>query len=143
MHDHINAEMPFFSGMVDQPIAALLSDLEERGLLSETLVVVASEFGRTPLGQGNLDAAAGRDHHPDAFSLFLAGAGVRPGFMFGETDDIGWTAVKDAVDVADVHATLLHLFGIDHLALTFRHAGLDQRLTPVTRPARVIEEILL
>jgi uncharacterized protein (DUF1501 family) len=143
MHDSINLEMPFFAGMVDQPIAALIADLAERGLLEETLLVFAGEFGRTPLGQGSADdPAVGRDHHPDAFSIFLAGAGVRPGLTLGKTDDIGWSATEGSVDVADVHATLLRLFGIDHTQLTFRFAGLDQRLTPVTGRAHVIQEIL-
>lgn len=144
MHDNLNNELPFFAGMVDQPIAALISDLAARGLLDETLVVFASEFGRTPLGQDDpvLPSATGRDHHPDAFSLFLLGGGVKAGLTHGKTDDFGWRPVQDAVDVSDVHATLLRLFGVEHTALTYRFAGLDQRLTPVTRQSRVIEEIL-
>jgi uncharacterized protein (DUF1501 family) len=141
MHNNLNDEMPFFAGMIDQPVAALIADLSERGLLDETLVVFASEFGRTPLGQGPADLA-GRDHHPDAFSVFMAGGGVKPGLTYGATDDLGWTAVQGAVDVSDVHATILRLFGIDHQQLTYRYAGLEQRLTPVTREARVITEIL-
>jgi uncharacterized protein (DUF1501 family) len=141
-HDYLNTEIPFWTGMVDQPIATLIADLEERGLLDETLVVIAAEFGRTPLGQNNVANVNGRDHHPDAFTILMLGGGIKGGMTFGETDDIGWTATKDAVDVSDVHATLLRLFGIDHLGLSYRNAGLDQRLTPVTRQARVIDQII-
>jgi uncharacterized protein (DUF1501 family) len=123
---------------VDQPIAALLQDLSDRGLLDETLVVWGTEFGRTPLGQGT----DGRDHHPDSFPIFMAGGGIKPGFSFGETDDIGWSPVTDGVDVSDVHATILRLFGIDHMALTYPYRGVDQRLTPLTRVSKVIDAIL-
>jgi uncharacterized protein (DUF1501 family) len=119
----------------------LLADLEARGLLDETLVVFGTEFGRSPVGeQGAM--ATGRDHHTTAFSMFLAGGGVKRGFVFGETDDIGWTAARDAVDISDVHATILELFGIAPDALSFRHDGLDQRIIPVTRRAAPIRAIL-
>ena len=100
--------------------------------------MIGSEFGRTPLGQGK----AGRDHHPFAFTMLLAGGGARAGCTHGETDEIGWAPVRDAVHVNDFQATLLHLFGLDHRRLTFKHQGLDQRLTTVTRPSQVIRELL-
>jgi hypothetical protein len=137
-HEDVDGELPFFTGMADQPIAALIGDLKQRGLLDETLVVWGSEFGRTPLGQG----AAGRDHHPYAFSMFLAGGGVRGGYVHGQTDEIGWAPVEDPLHVNDLQATLLHLFGLDHRRLTFPYQGLDQRLTTVTREARVEHKLL-
>jgi Protein of unknown function (DUF1501) len=132
-HEDVDGELPFYTGMVDQPVAALIKDLKQRGLLDETLVVWGSEFGRTPLSQG----AAGRDHHPYAFSMFMAGGGIRSGYVHGRTDDIGWAPVEDPLHVGDLHATLLHLFGLDHTRLTFRFQGLDQRLTTVTRQAQI------
>jgi uncharacterized protein (DUF1501 family) len=142
MHNYVDREMPFFAAMVDQPIAALLDDLATRGLLEETLVVIASEFGRTPITQNTGTDQVGRDHHPDAFPIILAGGGVRGGMVYGETDDIGWRATDVSLEIGDFHATLLRLLGIDHEKLTFRHDGLDQRLTPITQKSRVIEEIL-
>ncbi len=112
---------------VDQPIAALLTDLEQRGLLEDTLVWWGGEFGRTPTSQGG----DGRDHNPHGFTHFLCGGGVRGGMSFGETDDYGYYATTDAMHVHDLHATLLHLLGLDHERLTFRHAGRDFRLTDV------------
>jgi hypothetical protein len=132
-HEDVDGELPFFTLMSDQPVAALIQDLKQRGLLDETLVVWGSEFGRTPLSQGT----KGRDHHPYAFSMFLAGGGVRGGYVHGTTDDIGWAPVEDPLHVGDLHATMLHLFGLDHQRLTFKYQGLEQRLTTVTRQARV------
>jgi uncharacterized protein (DUF1501 family) len=137
-HEDVDGELPFYTQMADQPVAALIQDLKQRGLLDETLVVWGSEFGRTPLGQGT----AGRDHHPYAFSMFLAGGGIRGGYVHGRTDDIGWAPVEDPLHVGDLHATMLHLFGLDHRRLTFPHQGLDQRLTTVTRQARVEPRLL-
>lgn len=122
---------------VDQPIAALLNDLDQRGLLDETLVVWAGEFGRTPIVQGN----DGRDHNPQGFTVWLAGGGVRSGFSFGETDEVGYFAAKDRVHMHDLHATMLHLLGIDHERLTYKYAGRDFRLTDVH--GRVVKEILV
>jgi hypothetical protein len=132
-HSNLDIELPFNAEMADQPIAALIKDLKRRGLLDETLVVWASEFGRTPLGEnrGGSEMVTGRDHHPFAFSIFMAGGGVRGGQVYGETDEIGWAPVKDPVHVNDLQATLLHLFGIDHLRLTHRFQGRDFRLTDV------------
>jgi len=132
-HSNLDVELPYNSEMADQPIAALIKDLKQRGLLDETLVVWCSEFGRTPLGENRSasEAVSGRDHHPFAFSIFMAGGGVRGGQVYGETDEIGWSVVKDPVHVNDFQATLLHLFGIDHLRLTHRFQGRDFRLTDV------------
>ncbi len=137
-HEDVDGELPFYTGLADQPVAALILDLKQRGLLGETLVVWGSEFGRTPLSQGN----AGRDHHPYAFSMFLAGGGVKAGYVHGATDDLGWAPAHGAVHVNDLHATLLHLFGLDHRRLTYRFQGLDQRLTTVTRQAQILGELL-
>ena len=132
-HSNLNNELAFNSGMADQPIAALIKDLKQRGLLDETLVVIAGEFGRTPLGEnrGGSTNVTGRDHHPNAFSILLAGGGVKGGMTYGETDEIGWNIVKNPVHINDFHATLLHLFGLDHLRLTHRFQGRDFRLTDV------------
>jgi uncharacterized protein (DUF1501 family) len=112
---------------VDQPIAALITDLEQRGLLEDTLVWWGGEFGRTPTSEGG----TGRDHNPHAFTHFLAGGGVREGISHGATDDYGYYATTDRMHVHDLHATLLHLLGLDHERLTYRHAGRDFRLTDV------------
>lgn len=122
---------------VDQPIAGLLSDLAARGLLDETLVVWAGEFGRTPFAQGN----NGRDHNPFAFSIWMAGGGVRGGMTYGETDEFGYKVIDRPVEMHDLHATILHLLGIDHERLTFRFGGRDHRLTDVH--GHVIEDILV
>lgn len=130
-HDKIAAGLPGACREIDRPIAALLKDLKGRGLLGSTLVACLSEFGRTAITQGKDLASAGRDHHPHAFSVFLAGGGVKGGRVIGATDELGWKVTEDAVHVNDLHATLLHLFGLDHKRLTFRHQGLDVRLTDV------------
>jgi uncharacterized protein (DUF1501 family) len=114
---------------VDQPISALLRDLKQRGMLDETLVVWATEFGRTPFNTGK--DAKGREHHAQAFTCWMAGGGVKGGIAFGETDEFGNTIVSDGVHFHDLHATILHLLGIDHTRLTYRHAGRDYRLTDV------------
>ena len=111
----------------DRPIAGLLHDLEARGLLAETLVIWGGEFGRTPAAEGT----NGRDHHPYGFTMWLAGGGVRGGFAYGATDEFGWDAVDNRVHVHDLHATILHLLGLDHEKLTYRHSGRDFRLTDV------------
>jgi hypothetical protein len=124
---------------VDQPIAALLKDLKARGLFEETLVVWTTEFGRTPFN--NTADAKGREHHPWAFSSWLAGAGVKRGIVHGASDEIGLRAVEQPVHVHDFHATILHLMGFDHEKLTYRHAGLDFRLTGV-EGAKVVKDVL-
>lgn len=122
---------------VDQPIAGLIRDLKSRGLLDETLVVWSGEFGRTPFAQGG----KGRDHNEYGFSLWMAGGGVKPGVTFGATDDWGYKAVENPLQIHDLHATLLHLLGINHKELTYRFSGRDIRLTDVH--GRVIREILV
>jgi hypothetical protein len=132
-HSNLDKELAFNCGMADQPVAALLKDLKQRGLLDSTLVLWASEFGRTPLGENRpgFGAVTGRDHHPFAFSLWMAGGGVKGGQIIGETDEIGWNVVKDPVHINDLHATILHLFGLEHTKLTYRFQGRDFRLTDV------------
>ena len=126
----------------DQPTAALLVDLDRRGLLDDTLVVWGGEFGRGVAGQGNWQTAeAGRDHHPRCFTMWLAGGGVKPGITHGATDDFSYNVAENGVHVRDLHATVLNLLGIDHERLTYRFSGLDFRLTGV-EPARVVKEIL-
>jgi hypothetical protein len=121
----------------DQASAALIKDLKQRGMLDDTLVVWGGEFGRTPMTQGGTD---GRDHHPNAFSMWLAGGGIKPGITLGESDELGFNAVRDKVHVHDLHATILHLLGFDHTRLTFRFQGRDFRLTDVH--GSVIRELL-
>src|SRR5579862_7867940 len=121
----------------DRPCAALLRDLKQRGLLDQTLVIWGGEFGRTPMVQGGND---GRDHHPNCFSMWLAGGGVKPGITIGESDDFGFNAIKDRVHVHDMHATILHLLGFDHTRLTYRFQGRDFRLTDVH--GSVVKELL-
>jgi arylsulfatase A-like enzyme len=123
---------------VDQAIAGLLRDLKSRGLLDDTLVVWTTEFGRTPFN--NAADAKGREHHHWVYSSWLAGAGVKPGTVFGESDEYGINVAKDAVHVHDFHATILHLMGLDHERLTYRQSGRDFRLTDVA--GRVVTEIL-
>ncbi len=120
-------------GVVDQPVGALLKDLKQRGLLDSTLVVMAGEFGRTPLGENRsgFKKVDGRDHHPFAFSLWMAGGGIKGGQVIGKTDELGWSPVEEPVHMNDFHATLLHLFGLDHTKLAVRFGGLNQRLTNV------------
>jgi hypothetical protein len=122
---------------VDRPIAGLLADLKQRGLLDDTLIWWGSEFGRTPYAQAN---GTGRDHDPDGFTVWLAGAGVKPGYAFGATDDLGHKAVQDKVHMHDLHATILYLLGLDHERLTYRYSGRNFRLTDVE--GRVVNEIL-
>ncbi len=126
-------------GLTDKPTWALLTDLKHRGLLEDTLVVWGGEFGRTPMFQGK--GGAGRDHHIKGFSMWMAGAGIKPGLSHGATDELGYHAVEDIVHVRDFHATLLHLLGIDHQRFSKKFQGLDMRLTGV-EPAKVIREIL-
>jgi uncharacterized protein (DUF1501 family) len=126
---------------VDQPIAALLVDLKQRGMLDDTLVVWATEFGRTPNRDDTAaEGATGRGHQATAFTCWLAGAGVKAGYAHGATDDLGKYVAADGVHVHDFHATILHLLGLDHTRLTFRHGGRDFRLTDVR--GNVVDAIL-
>jgi hypothetical protein len=131
LHGALVSNLPKQCHDVDQAQAGLLIDLERRGLLDETLVIWGGEFGRTVYGQGGLQDDYGRDHHGRCFSLWLSGGGVKPGVVYGETDDYSYNIVKDPVHVHDFNATLLHLLGIDHKRLTFRFQGRDFRLTDV------------
>ena len=141
-HLNIDTGLDFNCKMADQPIAALLEDLAQRGLLDDTLVVWGSEFGRTPLGENRRGRKpnTGRDHHPFAFSVWLAGGGVKGGQVIGKTDEIGWGVVDEPVHVNDLHATLMHLFGFDHERLTHRFKGRDFRLTDVG--GQVVDRLL-
>ncbi|MBL63724.1 MAG: sulfatase [Opitutae bacterium] len=134
-HGGIENGMRATTKLVDQGSAALIQDLKQRGMLDDTLVVWAGEFGRTPMAQGS-----GRDHHIKAFSLWMAGGGIKGGLTYGETDDFGYNAAVDRVSVHDLHATMLHLTGLDHEKLTFRYRGRDFRLTDVK--GRVIRKTL-
>ena len=126
-HSNLEVDHRKNAGEVDLPIAGLLTDLQQRGLLEDTLVWWGGEFGRTPTSEGG----NGRDHNPHAFTHFLAGGGVRSGFSYGATDDYGYYTVEDRMHIHDLHATILHLLGLDHERLTYRHAGRDFRLTDV------------
>jgi len=139
-HSNLDKELAYNATVVDQPIAALIRDLKERGLLDETLVVWGSEFGRTPLGEnrGGRPDVTGRDHHPFSFSMFMAGGGFKGGMTYGKTDDIGWGIEENPVHINDFHATLLHQFGMDHEKLTYRFQGRDFRLTDVA--GKVVRE---
>jgi hypothetical protein len=131
-HSNIDEELAYNAGMADQPIAALIKDLKRRGLLDSTLVIFAGEFGRTPLAEnrgGKMPEKTGRDHHPYAFSLFMAGGGIKGGQVLGKTDEIGWAPIEDPVHINDFHATILHLFGFDHLRFAQKFKGLNVRLT--------------
>jgi hypothetical protein len=126
-HGGLKTELPANCAATDQPIAGLLHDLKSRGLLDDTIVVWGGEFGRTPTAEGT----DGREHHPFGFTMWLAGAGIKGGLVYGATDEFGWHAVENKVHVHDLHATLLHLMGLHHERLTYRHAGRDYRLTDV------------
>jgi hypothetical protein len=130
-----------FAGETDQPIAALIGDLKQRGLLDSTLVVCCGEFGRLPIVQKTKDQNfLGRDHNPHAFTTWFAGGGVKRGVHYGETDEVGFKAVGNRVSVNDLHATILYLLGIDHTKLTFRYNGRDFRLTDVA--GNVVQDII-
>jgi hypothetical protein len=141
-HSDLDFHLKHNAECVDQPIAALIKDLKDRGMLDETMVIWGSEFGRTPLGENRRGRKpnTGRDHHPFAFTMLLAGGGLKGGLVYGETDEIGWSVTRDPVHINDLHATILHQFGLDHLRLTHRFQGRDFRLTDVG--GRVVEEWL-
>ena len=141
-HSDVKGGVKTQAGLTDKASAALIQDLKQRGLLKDTLVIWGGEFGRTPQVEASteLGRALGRDHHPQAFSMWLAGGGVKPGVTLGETDEFGFNIVKDKVHVHDLHATILHLLGFDHTKLTFRFQGRDFRLTDVE--GEVVEKLL-
>ena len=140
-HDNMVGDMPLQAQDVDRATAALIMDLKQRGLLDETLVIWGGEFGRTNYCQGNLRKNNyGRDHHPRNYTIWMAGGGVRPGIVHGQTDDFGYNIVKDPVHVNDFHATILHLLGLNHEQLTFKHLGRRYRLTDVA--GKVVHDLL-
>ena len=122
---------------VDQGVAALITDLKQRDMLKDTIIVFGSEFGRTPMAQGN-----GRDHHLAGFTMWFAGGGFKPGISYGNTDEFGYHAVENRVSVHDIHATLLHLMGIDHMKFTYKFQGLDSKLTGVEE-STVVKDLLV
>ena len=136
-HSDLKRQYDVHGDILDQPVAGLLKDLKQRGLLDETLVVFATEFGRMPMFQMG---TYGRDHNPEGFTCWLAGAGVRPGFSYGATDEFGFRATKNVVTPPDFHATILHLLGLDHERLTFYHNGIQRRLTNVE--GHVIRDVI-
>jgi len=137
--ENLEKHLPEVCGQIDRATAALVTDLERRGLLDDTIVVWGGEFGRTPMGEKR--ESTGRNHHIDAFTTWFAGGGFRPGLVFGETDEFGFAPVSHPVPVRDLHATLLHQLGLDHARLSVRVQGLDYKLTGV-KPARVVSEIV-
>ena len=141
-HNNLPADIANTARAVDRPTAALIRDLKQRGLLEDTLVIWGGEFGRTPMNQGDTsNGNYGRDHHMKAFSLWMAGGGIRGGMTLGATDDFGYNVVEDAVHANDFQATLLHLLGIDHTQFTYRFQGRDYRLTDIG--GEVVRKILV
>ena len=138
-HDNLQADLNYACAKTDKPVAALLNDLKQRGLLDSTLVVWGGEFGRLPMSQGG--GKPGRDHNPNGFSVWMAGGGVKRGVVYGSTDDIGFKAAENKVSVHDFHATILHLLGMRYRDLFYDRNGLRERLTDQF-PARVVTEIL-
>jgi len=136
-HGNLVADLKKNCLNTDQACAALIKDLKQRGMLDDTLVIWGGEFGRTPMVQGGDD---GRDHHPNCFTMWLAGGGVKPGITIGESDEFGFNATRDQVHVHDLHATLLHLLGFDHTKLTYRFQGRDFRLTDVS--GEIVQKLL-
>jgi uncharacterized protein (DUF1501 family) len=139
-HSLLREELPLRAKEVDRACAALVTDLKERGLFEDTLIVWAGEFGRTPMMQGN-KGPVGRDHHNKAMTIWLAGAGIRRGQVYGSTDELGYAAVENVATVHDLHATMLHQLGIEQAAFTFKFQGLDAKLTGV-EGGKVLRDIL-
>jgi hypothetical protein len=139
-HNDLRQFMGVCAGQCDRASAALIQDLKERDLLKDTLVIWGGEFGRTPMAQDGKGSQLGRDHHMKAFSMWMAGGGIKPGITYGATDDLGYHSVENVVHVHDLHATILHLLGIDHERFTYRYQGRDFRLTDVA--GNVVKDIL-
>lgn len=137
-HGDLKKRLPKSCKGIDQPVAALIQDLKERGLLDSTLVVWSGEFGRQPVVEGN--KFDGRDHNPHGFSMFMAGGGIKGGTIYGATDDFGYAAVENRMSMADLHATIMHLLGLDHRKLIYRFEGRDETITGV-EPAKVVKEL--
>ena len=136
-HGNLKKDIQINCRETDQASTALIKDLKQRGMLDDTLVIWGGEFGRTPMVQGGDD---GRDHHPNAFTMWMAGGGIKPGLVLGESDELGFNVVKDKVHVHDLHATILHLLGFDHTQLTYKFQGRNFRLTDVA--GNVVKELL-
>jgi uncharacterized protein (DUF1501 family) len=140
-HSNLPKELAGQCLQTDQPTAGLIQDLKQRGMLKDTLVIWGGEFGRTVYSQGTLtETNYGRDHHPRAFTMWMAGGGVKPGQTYGETDDYSYNVVKNPVDIHDLHATILRCFGVDHTKLTYRYQGRRFRLTDVS--GKVVNDLL-
>jgi uncharacterized protein (DUF1501 family) len=141
-HSNVAGRLPDQCRDIDRPCFGLIEDLKGRGLLDETLIIWGGEFGRTIYSQGGLSKENyGRDHHPRCFTMWMCGGGAKGGAIYGETDDFSYNIVKDPVHIRDFHATVLKLLGYDHERFTYKHLGLDQRLTGV-EPAKVIPQLL-
>ena len=144
-HNNVEGNVKNQAKSIDQASAALVQDLKRRGMLEDTLVVWGGEFGRTPMVEASaaLKRSGGRDHHPQAFTMWMAGGGIKGGVSVGETDELGYKPASNSVSIPDLHATILHLMGLDHERLVYRHHGSDETLTDarVTR-ARVVRELL-
>lgn len=142
-HANVAGRLPSQCRDVDRACYGLITDLKQRGMLDETLILWGGEFGRTVYSQGGLSRQNyGRDHHPRCFTMWMAGGGIKPGTIYGETDDFSYNVIQDPMPLRDFHATILHLLGYEHNRFTYRYQGLDQRLTGVEHPARVVDEIL-
>ncbi len=139
-HSNVPRDIPAQCADVDQPQAALIRDLKQRGMLDDTLVIWGGEFGRTSYAQGPQGARFGRDHHPNCFTVWMAGGGIKPGIVYGATDDVGYNVAENPVHVHDLHATILKCLGIDHTKLTYRFQGRDFRLTDVS--GKVVKDVL-
>jgi uncharacterized protein (DUF1501 family) len=135
-HGGLKEGIAYKAREIDRACMALITDLKQRGLLQDTLIVWAGEFGRTPMSQGG----DGRDHHNAGFSIWMCGGGIKPGMVFGATDDLGYSAIENPVDVHDLHATMLKLLGIEHTRLSIKFQGLDVRLTGIS--GKAINDIL-
>jgi arylsulfatase A-like enzyme len=145
--ESIDETLPIKCQQIDRAISGLLMDLEQRGLLDDTLVIWGGEFGRTPMLQNNVRAEfkkgfVGRDHHPFAYTMWLAGGGIREGLAFGQTDEFGYYPVENPVSIRDLQATVLHQLGLDPHRFHYKYQGLDQRLIGPTEEGRVLREIL-
>jgi uncharacterized protein (DUF1501 family) len=143
-HSDVAGNVKKNTGVTDQATAALIKDLKQRGMLDDTLVVWGGEFGRTSMSEirrPDDPNSIGRDHHPNGYSMWMAGGGIKGGQVYGETDDFAWHVARDPVSMHDFHATILHLFGLDHNKLSYRFQGLDFRLTGVN-PAKVVKGLV-
>ena len=142
-HQQIYKTMPKMCQQIDQPAAALIRDLKQRGLLDSTLVVWGGEFGRTPMNEARGGSTfLGRDHHPHSFTMWMTGAGVKRGFVHGETDELGYFIAKDKVTVRDLQATILHLLGFDPYKFSLRYQGLNQRFIGPTNEGKIVKALL-